>query len=134
LLGFAALDATWQEAPAYRPLFAPRKAHSDAYRMYVSTLDLDAALRALAADDSLLRPPGAWQAQPVLPFDAFGQTGSYDRWKLARLYGARRPLVARGPKAENGRIVESWTLVSPYPDPSFERLEPGTLLIVLRLP
>jgi len=70
----------------------------------------------------------------LLPADAFGRSGDYDRSKLARLYGARRASVARGPRLENGRVVESWTLVSPYPSVALERLEPGTLLIVQRLP
>ena len=133
-LGFSALDATWREAPAYRSLFAPMTTHADAYRMYVSARDLDAVLRALQADQSLLRPPGAWQPRDMSPFDAFGQTGRYDRSRLARLYGGRGARVARGPKALDGRVVESWTLISPYPDPALQRLEPGTLLIVLKIP
>jgi hypothetical protein len=73
------------------------------------------------------------EARPVAAAEAFGQSGGYNRWKLARLYGARRAKVARMPRVENGRVVEAWTLISPYPDPGLERLEPGTLLIVLRL-
>jgi hypothetical protein len=128
------LGSTWREAPEYRPLFAPRRTHADAYGMYVSPLDIDTAIRDLQSDPSLLHPPGSWQPRATLPFDAFGQTGGYDRWKLARLYGALRPRVARGPKALDGRVIESWTLISPYPDPTFQRLEPGTLLIVLKVP
>ena len=124
----------WQPAPAYTALFAPAGARSEAYRTLVSPLDLDTVLQALGSDSSLARPAGAWEARPQLPFDAFGQTGPYDRTKLARLYGARRPRVARGPRAENGRVIEAWTLISPYPDPRLEHLESGTLLIVLRLP
>ena len=124
----------WREAPAYAGLFAPAGPRADAYRTFVASVDLDAALTRIASDASAVRSRGAWEARAELPFDAFGQTGRYDRSKLARLYGARRPMVARGPKAENGRVVESWTLISPYPDPALERLEPGTLLIVLRIP
>ena len=127
-------DMAWREAPAYIRVFAPLRLHTDAYRMSVSPLDLDAVLRGLQRDASLVRSPGAWEARELPPFDVFGQTGGYDRWRLARLYGARRPRVARGPKAENGRVTESWTLISPYPDPAFTRLEPGTLLIVLKVP
>jgi hypothetical protein len=32
-----------------------------------------------------------------------------------------------------GRSIASVTLISPYPDPTFSRIEPGTLVIVLRL-
>jgi hypothetical protein len=30
--------------------------------------------------------------------------------------------------------MESWTLIAPYPDLALRRLEPGTLIIVLRFP
>jgi hypothetical protein len=123
----------WREAPAYLPLFAPSGARGAAYRAYVSPLTLAAILKSLEHDSELFRPPGSWQARPLLPADAFGQTGRYDRWKLLRLYGARRPAVARGPVGAGGTVTEAWTLISPYPDPALERLEQGTLLIVLSL-
>ena len=66
--------------------------------------------------------------------DAFGAGGTYDRWKLARVFGAHQPNVARGPRGDRGLIDESWTLVSPYPSADLGRLEPGTLLIVVRVP
>ena len=124
----------WREAPEYIRLFAPRRSHTEAYSVYRSPLGLDAVLRDLQGEPALLRPPQSWQPRPELPFDAFGQTGNYDRWKVARLYGSRRARVARGPKAADGRVTESWTLISPYPSPALDRLEEGTLLIVLKLP
>ena len=30
--------------------------------------------------------------------------------------------------------MESWTLIAPYPDAALQRLELGTLIIVLRIP
>ena len=124
----------WREAPALVAVFGPSAPRADAYRAYVTALDLDAVLTRLAADVTLQRPPGAWTPRASLPADAFGQTGAYDRSALARLYGSRGPRVARGPKAAGGRVTEAWTLISPYPDASLQRLEPGTLLIVLRVP
>jgi hypothetical protein len=124
----------WQEAPEFLPLFAPAGARAAAYRAYVSRADLGTVLRAVASEPTLLRPPGAWQPQPRLPADAFGQTGRYERWRLTRLYGAERPRVARGARLENDGAIEAWTLISPYPDPGLRRLQRGTLLIVLRLP
>src|SRR5262245_59425238 len=76
-----------REAPEYLPLFAP-VAHRDAYRAYVSPLGLDETLKAVLADPAVQRPPGAWEPQSMIPFDAFGRTGSYNRWKLAGLYGS----------------------------------------------
>ncbi len=133
--------ADWREAPEYVALFTPA-ARADAYRAYVSTLPIDAVLRILEGDvgaafgrpdTSLLRPAGAWEARPVGVLDAFGRSGPYDRLKLARLYGGRSVEVARGPRAAGGRVVESWSLVSPYPAASLERIEAGTLIIVLTL-
>ena len=130
----AQVGEPWRDAPAYLPLFAPAGARGAAYRIFVSPVDLDTTLRRLEADGSLVRAPGAWQPRPALPLDAFGQAGRYDRSALARVYGARQPRVARGARMENGRVVESWTLIAPYPDTALRGLEAGTLLVVLRLP
>jgi hypothetical protein len=123
----------WREAPEYVALFAPR-AYRGAYRAFVSPTTLDAVLRAVARDPRALQAPGSWAPHPQLPFDAFGGGGTYDRWKIARLYGSRRAQVARGPHRGDGDSEESWTLVSPYPAAALDRLEPGTLLLVLRVP
>jgi hypothetical protein len=116
------------ESPPHRLLFTPRHVPEGTYRAYVSSRPIDEVVRDLRAG-----MPGSFDPRPVIAGDAFGQSGGYDRWKLARLYGATRARVARGPRMENGQVVEAWTLISPYPDPDLERLEPGTLLIVLRL-
>jgi hypothetical protein len=122
----------WREAPEYVRLFAPR-AYQSAYRAYVSPAGLDATLRTLLADPAVLHPPGAWEPQPLIPYDAFGLSGGYNRWKVAGLYRSRRAQVARGPRLDQGQ-AESWMLVTPYPDVTLQRLEPGTLIIVLRIP
>jgi hypothetical protein len=129
----AQVAETWRAAPEYLAIFAPSGPRKNAYETFVSSLDLDAVLQRLQGESGVLAPPGAWLPRPELPFDAFGQTGRYDRWKLAELYGARRARVARGPRGDGTRVTEVWTLVSPYPDPSLTRLVPGTLLIVLRV-
>jgi len=130
----AQVGAPWREAPEYLPLLAPAGSRERAYSVYVSPLDLETTLRQLDRDASLVRAPGAWEARPALPWDAFGQAGGYDRSAMARVYGAQQPRVARGARMEDGRIVESWTLIAPYPDTTLRRLETGTILIVLRLP
>jgi len=123
--------ARLRETPAYLDLFAP-KANRDAYRAYVSPVDLETTLRQLLGDPAFLHPPGAWMPQPMIPYDAFGLSGSYNRWKVAGLYRSRRAEVVRGPRVEQGQ-TESWTLIAPFPDPALQRLEPGTLIIVLRV-
>ena len=123
----------WRAAPGYAELFAPA-VHRQAYRFFTSSRSLAALLAAVSREPASVRSPGSWTARPLLPFEAFGQSGAYDRARLARLYGARRAQVARGPRQQGGTVVESWTMISPYPDPALTRLEAGTLLIVLRLP
>lgn len=130
--GTGAGDAAWREAPDYLELFAPA-VHRGDYRAKVSPLDLDAVLRALAADPVVVPAPGAWTPRLQSATDAFGRSGAYNRWSVARLYGSRQPRVARGVRRAGAGVAESWTLVSPYPSADLTRLEPGTLLIVLRI-
>jgi hypothetical protein len=125
--------APFTDAPQYLALFAPR-VHREAYQMSVSPAGLDEVLASYVGDDSLLRAPGAWQARPESPRDAFGSGGDYNPWILTRLYGGTQPRVARGPRVHSGRVSESWILVSPYPNASLTRLEPGTLRIVVKIP
>ena len=127
-----ALRAGWREAPQYISLFVPQTQRA-AYRAYVSPLGVEATLKQLTADPAILRPPGAWTPQAMIPYDAFGLSGSYNRWKVAGLYRSRRAQVARGPRVDQGQR-ESWTFISPYPDETLQRLESGTLIIVLRIP
>ncbi|MBI2187226.1 MAG: hypothetical protein HYU37_08920 [Acidobacteria bacterium] len=124
--------ASWRDAPALAALFAPAGPRAPAYRASVSPLDLDAVLRALADDPALVRAPGAWEPRALPPTDAFGLAGRYDRLRVARLYGSRQPRVARGARLADDGALETWTLISPYPDATLRRLEPGTLLLVLR--
>jgi hypothetical protein len=123
---------SWRDAPEYVRLFVPPTQRA-AYRAFVTPLGLEATLGQLTADPAILRPPGAWTPQAMIPYDAFGLSGSYNRWKVAGLYRSRRAQVARGPRVDQGQ-TESWTLISPYPDEALQRLESGTLIIVLRIP
>jgi hypothetical protein len=127
-----ALRAGWREAPQYISLFVPQTQRA-AYRAYVSPLGVEGTLKQLTADPAILRPPGAWTPRAMIPYDAFGLSGSYNRWNVAGLYRSRRAQVARGPRVDQGQM-ESWTLISPYPDEALQRLESGTLIIVLRIP
>ena len=130
----ATSTAGWREAPEYVALFAP-PLHRDAYQAFVSSLGLERALEIVPAEEAAraVAAPGSWQARPENPLDAFGAGGTYDRWKVLRLYGSQRPTVARGPRGTTGIVEESWTLISPYPSSDLATLAPGTLLIVLRV-
>jgi hypothetical protein len=75
--------------------------------------------------------PGAWQPRNESAQDVFGTAGLYNRWLLARLYGSQQPRVARGARMDRGRVVESWTLVSPYPSADLRTLHPGTMRLIL---
>jgi hypothetical protein len=72
----------------------------------------------------------AWPLEQASPLDALGSAGTYDRAAVARLYGALRPTVARGWIRRNAEL-QSVTLISPFPDRTLTRLEPGTLIIRL---
>jgi hypothetical protein len=126
------IPAGWQAAPVYLALLTPRL-HRDDYTVYTSPAGLDQALAQLGGLPALLHPPGAWRPLAASPADAFGEAAEYNRWNIARLYGATRARVARGPAGQDGRVTEAWTLISPYPEPALERLHDGTLLIVLRI-
>jgi hypothetical protein len=119
-----ALLPGWTENPEFRRLFTPRAVPDGTYQTFVTPRSID---------DVLADVEAGVDARAVVALEAFGQSGDYNRWIVARLYGARRARVARFPRMENGEVVEAWTLISPYPDPTLQRLEPGTLLIVLRL-
>jgi hypothetical protein len=133
LLAQTALPPHFTEAPAFVPLFTPRGVPAGTYRAFTSPEDLDSVLTSVRRNSSLPLPPGSFEPQSVIASEAFGQSGGYNRWKLALLYGARRTRIARGPRIENGRTIEAWTLISPYPDANLEQLNAGTLLIVMRL-
>ena len=120
----------WIESPAHVRLFAP-PAHQSAYRAFVSKATLDEVLQRLVAAQP--GPPGAWRAGAVSPLDAFGASGTYNRFQLSRIYLGKRPRTAHGPWVTADGL-ESWTLVSPYPTTSLDEVDPGTLLLALRVP
>jgi hypothetical protein len=100
--------------PALVPLFTP--AHPRLGRYEVCALD------------EPLRPVNGGPVEALEALDAFGAAGSYDRSRLARLYGGTRVQVARG-WSRTGNRLESITRLSPYPDATLTHLLPGTLEI-----
>ena len=122
----------WQEAAEYVSLFAP-VGHADSYRIAVAPTGLDDVLKELSADQTLVRTPDAWAVRYESATDVFGTAGRYNRWLLARLYGSRQVRVARGARADRGRGVEAWTLISPYPSADLRTLHPGTMRLILNV-
>ena len=122
----------WQEAAEYVSLFAP-VGHADSYEIAVTPTGLDDVLKDLSADQTLVRTPDAWAVRSESATDVFGTAGRYNRWLLARLYGSRQIRVARGARADRGRVVEAWTLISPYPSADLRTLHPGTMRLILNV-
>ena len=129
----APLAPPWRESPELARIFTPQGVPSGAYRVYTSDLSLEEALKQVTTAGALSAWPDAWKTERLGPVDAFGQGASYNRWAIARLYGATTARVARGPRMDGGQAVEVWTLISPYPNAALDRLEHGTLLIVLNV-
>ena len=121
----------WTQAPQLAALFAPPSLREH-YAAFVTPLGLDAVLDRIVALGAP-SPPGAWLPESLGPADAFGRSGPYNRWQLARVYRAVSARVARGPYHTSGHL-EAWTLISPYPDAELSTLHRGTLLIVARVP
>jgi hypothetical protein len=121
---------SWRDAPGHAALFVPAN-QRDAYSVAVTPASLEDVLADLGADETLVRAPGAWQPRQESAPDAFGTAGPYNRWLLARLYGSRLVRVVRGARADRGRVVEAWTLISPYPSADLRTLHPGTMRFIL---
>ena len=109
--------------PAFTALFTPIRPTLGHYEVCAS----EARIEETIADG---RPEGRHYTEPerIDALDAFGAAGSYDRAKVAKLYGGLRPTVAHGWR-KTAEHFESITLISPYPDASLSRLRDGTLMI-----
>jgi hypothetical protein len=128
----ASASVRWQDSPEYLALFAPAN-QRQVYAIAVSTASLDDALAEAAADPMAAAVPGAWQPGGESAADAFGTAGPYNRWLLTQLYGSRQARVARGARMDRGKVIESWTLISPYPSPDLRTLHPGTMRLILKV-
>jgi hypothetical protein len=100
--------------PALIPLFTPPHPRLGRYEVCTSI--------------DPIRAVNGGAIETLEALDAFGDAGTYDRPKLARLYGGTRVQVARG-WTNTGGHFESITRLSPYPDATLTRLLPGTLEI-----
>jgi len=109
---------------ALTALFAPP--HPQAGRYEVCTT-------ARPANDSIPEHFQAAPAERLEALDAFGPAGTYDRAKLAQLFGGQRITVIRAWR-QTGEAFESVTLLSPYPDADLRTIQPGTMMIRWILP
>ena len=110
-------------------LFTPAAAPSGLYTAHRLPEPIEAVAARLR---TMAGVPEGWTLESLAPIDAFGSDAPYDRARLARLYGASRPRVARGALPLDG-CRAAVTLVSPYPDVTLSTLDPGTLAIVYRV-
>jgi len=99
------------------------------YRSERPVSDLAAELRAHDPAPS----QGAWKPERQDALDAFDSASRADRFRIAELYVGIHPFVARGSLVRDSRRL-AYTLISPYPDATLTRLEPGTLVIVFHVP
>jgi hypothetical protein len=106
--------ATCASDPGLAALFAPARPQLGRYEACTWTADI------------VRVAPPSWTIAPSAPLDAFGTAGPYDRFGVARLYGGRPALLARGWRRSD-RGLESVTLISPYPDRALAHLVQGTL-------
>ena len=113
--------------PVLARLFTPLHPQSGGYEVCTVAAPLNEASAAARRDGFQLGP-----VEELEPVDAFGTSGTYDRAALVRLYGGQRVKVSRGWRQADDEF-ESVSLISPYPDASLTRLQPGTLVIHWRL-
>ena len=130
--GYGEVRAPWRDAPEYVTLFTPVNQRSS-YSAAVSTASLESVLADVMEDAMAALAPGSWQPRSESPQDAFGTAGVHNEWLLKRLYGSRQARVARGARMDRGRVIESWTLISPYPSTDLRTLHPGTLRMILKI-
>ena len=123
--------STWTPSPAHVALLAP-SSRRPAYEAFVSREPVDEILARIRRATWGPHPPGAWEVERLGVREAFGLSGSYNRWDMARVYGGAPVQVARGPY-RHAEGLDTWTLFSPYPAPGLRRLESGTLLLVSRV-
>jgi hypothetical protein len=118
--------------PALTRRFTPASVAKGTYVVYRSNRPLKDLAAELKAQDR--NPfPGAWTPEREDALDAFDGASRADRFRIAELYVGIHPLVTRGSLLRQDRR-EAYTLISPYPDASLTRLEPGTMVIVFHVP
>jgi len=120
-----------QARPDLARMFTPLTAPAGVYAVTTTSEAIGALAAALKACDAA-PAPGAWALTRQEAHEAFGQAGIYNRARLAQLFGGRRLTVIRGSVARAGEL-DAYTLISPYPNAALDRIESGTMVIVVRV-
>ncbi|HSL23565.1 MAG TPA: hypothetical protein VK886_18690 [Vicinamibacterales bacterium] len=115
----------------HRRVFAPPARAAD-FSFLTSAQPIDQIAR-FFRERSGPTHPDSWRVARAVSTTLFDGASLYDRARLARLYGGLAPRVARGPMFRNGRVTHVVLLVSPYPDAELRRLNPGTLVMIVRV-
>jgi hypothetical protein len=116
----------------YVRLFAP-PARAYAFRFSCSEDPIDSVARFYRTEWPSPEPR-SWTIERLAAGDAFDRAALFDRSRMARLYGARQPRIARGPVSLDGRVVEVVMLMSPYPAADLGSLREGTLIMTVQVP
>ena len=120
------------EDAALTRLFTPASVPKGTYVVYRSDRPVEEITAQLGGQDPH-HAPGAWKLERQEALEAFDGARQADRFRIAELYVGIHPFVARGSLVRDGRR-EAYTLISPHPDASLTRLEPGTIVIVFHVP
>jgi hypothetical protein len=126
-----AIECALRSDPALTLQFTPRWVPPGTYVALTTSAPIDDVLRCYSALAPDSRVP---TALPMQATDLFGIAAPFERTRLARVFGAERPLAARFPVRRGGRVVQSVTVASPYPDAALTHLVRGTLVIVFFVP
>ena len=118
--------------PALTRLFTPLAVPPGTYVVHSRTETIETLTERLRALDPA-PAPGAWKPSRPEANVAFGQEGSYDRARLARLFNGMRVTVVRGSLLQDGQRV-AYTLVSPFPDAALSRIVEATMVIEFQVP
>jgi hypothetical protein len=103
-------------------LFTPPRPELGRYEVCTTSAGIEAAAAEATTGGQDVR------IEALEALDAFGAAGPYNRAALARLYGGTRVRVVRRWQ-QRGNQFTSETLLSPYPDATLTRLNPGTMVI-----
>jgi hypothetical protein len=127
------LPASARLDPDLTRLFTPSNVPAGTYRVFVSPDPVARVASFFRTSPGASSSEGAWRIQSLEPLQALGSAEPYDRSLVARLYTGKPVSVARGTVGRADHVTHSITLLSPHPDKTLSRLDPGTMIVVFDL-